>query len=68
MDKFPVETAIYRVSLTCQFFRRDLSRLYKELHNSVIANLDKSGQNEPIVSFSKADFIKRCRKYHNLGK
>ncbi|MEH1809919.1 hypothetical protein [Nostoc sp.] len=53
-------------------------RLYKEwtrqlflvqlLHNSVIANLDKSGQNERIVSFSKTDFMKRCRKYHNLGK
>ncbi len=27
-DYIIVETAIYRVSLTCQFFRRDKSRLY----------------------------------------
>jgi hypothetical protein len=30
------------------------------LHNSAVANLEKSGQNERKVSFSKTDFIKRC--------
>ncbi|MEH1891276.1 MAG: hypothetical protein V7K92_18100 [Nostoc sp.] len=28
------------------------------LHNSVVANIDKSGQNERMVNLSKTDFIK----------
>ena len=27
------------------------------LHNSVVANLDKSGQNERMVNFSKTDLL-----------
>jgi hypothetical protein len=30
--------------------------------DSAIANIEKSGQNEPMVSFSKTDFIKRMPK------